>query len=120
MKRWIGTGIFVFLLAAVAAFPQTQHSIKVAWTYSQGSDQATGFNVYRGTVTGGPYTKQNSSLIPVATLNYMDTTGTGGTTYFYVVTAVDASGSESAFSNQANASFLANPSAPLGVTAVAQ
>lgn len=117
MKRWIG---FLFLLFAVAAWPQTQHSVRIAWTYTQGSDLATGFNVYRATTTGGPYTKQTAMPIPLATLNYSDTTGVGGIKYFYVVTAVDASGSESAFSSEASASFLGNPVAPAGVTATAQ
>jgi fibronectin type 3 domain-containing protein len=46
-----------------------------------------GYNVYRGTVAGGPYTQVNSSLVNGTT--YSDTTVASGTTYFYVVTAVD-------------------------------
>jgi len=47
-----------------------------------------GYNVYRGTVSGGPYTKINSSL--VAALDYIDSTVQSGTTYFYVTTAIDS------------------------------
>ena len=117
-----GLALFILLLLAVSVFPQggTSHSIKVAWTYTQGSDIATGFNVYRGVVSGGPYTKQNSTSIPITTLSYSDTTGTGGTKYFYVITATDALGDESAYSSEASAIFLANPSVPQGVTATAQ
>jgi fibronectin type 3 domain-containing protein len=57
--------------------------------------------VYRGTVTGGPYTKINASLITL--LTYTDTTVVSGQTYFYVTTAVDGSGNESVFSNQVQA-----------------
>jgi fibronectin type 3 domain-containing protein len=58
-----------------------------------------GYNVYRGSVSGGPYTLLNST--PNGNLSYTDTTVVGGQTYFYVVTAVDASGNESVVSNEA-------------------
>jgi fibronectin type 3 domain-containing protein len=57
--------------------------------------------VYRGTKTGGPYTKVNSSLNVDTT--FTDTTVAAGNTYFYVVTAVDGSGTESSYSNEAKA-----------------
>lgn len=40
----------------------------------------------------------NSS--PDASLTYTDSTVTSGTTYYYIVTAVDGAGIESAYSNQ--------------------
>jgi fibronectin type 3 domain-containing protein len=60
-----------------------------------------GYNVYRSTVSGTLYTKINSSLITA--LNYTDSTVQSGTTYFYVATAVDASGNESVQSNEVSA-----------------
>jgi hypothetical protein len=57
-----------------------------------------GYNVFRGTATGGPYTLLNTSL--VLQTSYIDTTTTSGTTYFYVVTAVDPDGIQSIFSSQ--------------------
>jgi len=60
-----------------------------------------GYNVYRGTVSGGPYSKLNSSLIAPTT--YTDSTVQSGQTYFYVVAAVDASNVESAYSNTISA-----------------
>src|SRR5271154_6048552 len=74
--------------------------VSLAWTASTG---ATSYNVKRGATNGGPYTTVAS---PAGT-SYIDTTVTNGTTYYYVVTAVSASG-ESANSNQASAT----PSAP--------
>jgi fibronectin type 3 domain-containing protein len=60
-----------------------------------------GYNVYRATKTGGPYTKVNPSLNVDTT--FTDSTVAAGSTYFYVVTAVDGAGTESAFSNEAKA-----------------
>lgn len=60
-----------------------------------------GYNVYRSTVSGGPYAKVNSTL--VAGSSFTDTGLTNGTTYHYVVTAVDDLGRESGFSAQASA-----------------
>jgi fibronectin type 3 domain-containing protein len=60
-----------------------------------------GYNVYRGTVSGGPYAKVNSAL--ESTTAYGDTNVLAGKTYFYVVTAVDGGGTESGFSNQVKA-----------------
>jgi hypothetical protein len=78
-----------------------QHSVALSWTAS--TSTVTGYNVYRGTTSGGPYTKINSSLI--TTLAYTDTTVQSGTTYFYVATSVDSSGGESVNSNEVSASI---------------
>jgi len=69
--------------------------VSLAWSASAG---ATSYNVKRGTATGGPYTTVGSP----ATTSYGDTGLTNGTTYYYVVTAVNTSG-ESGNSNQASA-----------------
>ncbi len=76
-----------------------QHSVTITWAAS--SSTVSGYNVYRGTISGGPYTKLNST--PITTLSYTDSTVSSGATYFYVVTDVASDGTESAFSNQATA-----------------
>ena len=73
-----------------------QHTVTLTWIASGSS--VVGYNVYRGTVSDGPYTKINTVL--AATTNYVDNTVQSGTTYFYAVTSVDLNGTESAFSNQ--------------------
>ena len=78
-----------------------QHSAALSWTASTSS--VSGYNVYRGTVSGGPYTKVNSALITTA--SYTDTTVQAGTTYYYVTTAVDSSGNESIDSNEVTAAI---------------
>jgi fibronectin type 3 domain-containing protein len=74
-------------------------SVTLGWTAS--TSTVSGYNIYRGTISGGPYVKVNSSLI--TTLAYTDTTVQSGTTYFYVATAVDSSGNESVNSNEVSA-----------------
>jgi hypothetical protein len=76
-----------------------QHSAALSWNAS--TSTVSGYNVYRSTVSGSSYTKINSSL--VADLTYTDSTVVSGTTYYYVTTAVDSSGAESAHSNEVSA-----------------
>lgn len=76
-----------------------QHSVALSWIASPST--IMGYNVYRGTQTGGPYTRVNASVQP--TTSFSDTSVVAGATYFYVVTAVDSNSQESPFSNEANA-----------------
>ena len=57
-----------------------------------------GYNVYRGARTGGPYSQINSILD--ALTSFTDSTVKGGTTYYFVVTAVNALNQESSHSNE--------------------
>ncbi|MGB2678563.1 MAG: choice-of-anchor D domain-containing protein [Candidatus Acidiferrum sp.] len=75
------------------------YSVNLSWTPS--SSSYSGFNVYRGAQSGGPYSKINSGLI--ATPSYTDANcGTAGT-YYYVATEVDTTGAESSYSSPASA-----------------
>jgi hypothetical protein len=74
-------------------------SVVLSW---QGATDANGgaiagYNVYRSTTPGGPYTKVNTALITGA--GFTDTSAQTGT-YYYVVTSVDSDGDESAPSNE--------------------
>jgi len=60
-----------------------------------------GYNVYRSTTPGGPYTMLNGALLGIS--NYTDNSVTNGTSYYYVVTATDTSLNESANSGQVSA-----------------
>jgi len=66
--------------------------VRLNWSASAG---ATSYKVKRATVSGGPYTV----IASPATNTYTDTTPVQGTTYYYVVSAVNAFG-ESANSLQ--------------------
>ena len=76
------------------------HTVSLSWTASS-SPNVTGYNVYRGITSGGPYKKINSALI--LGTSYVDTTVQSGQTYYYVATAADVSSIESAYSNEAPA-----------------
>lgn len=75
------------------------HKVNLTWAAS--SSTVTGYNVYRGTVAGGPYTRINSSAL--VSRSYTDSTVSSGKTYYYVTTAVGNNGIESADSNEAKA-----------------
>lgn len=75
-------------------------SVTLSWDASTSSG-VDGYNVYRGTVSGGPYTRLNSTLN--TTMSTTDTTVQAGQTYYYVTTAVNSAGTESAYSNQVQA-----------------
>ena len=74
--------------------------VSLTWSASAG---ATSYNVKRSTTTGGPF---NTTLASPTATNYLDTTVTNGTAYFYVVSAVNATG-ESANSSPASATPVA-------------
>ena len=80
------------------------HSAALTWTAST-SANVVGYNLYRATQAGGPYTKLTSS--PVAGTSYVDITVQAGQTYYYVATAVDSNHNESGYSNQATATVPA-------------
>ncbi len=79
------------------------HIVDLSWNPSTSS--VIGYNVYRGTQSGGPYARISAS--PAAGTLYTDNSVQAGATYFYVVTAVDAGLQESAFSNESTAQIPA-------------
>ncbi|MGH9406226.1 MAG: DUF4082 domain-containing protein [Terriglobia bacterium] len=76
------------------------HSVALTWEASP-SPNVIGYNVYRASSSGGPYTRINSA--PIAGLAYTDSTVQSGETYFFCSTAIDSSGLESAHSNSVQA-----------------
>jgi hypothetical protein len=83
----------------LSATAVSQSQINLSWNAASG---ASGYNVYRSTTSGGPYTSIGSST----TTAFSDTTASCNTTYFYVVRAVSGS-CESGNSNQASATTSA-------------
>ncbi|MGB6670422.1 MAG: fibronectin type III domain-containing protein, partial [Candidatus Acidiferrum sp.] len=88
--------------------------VSLTWTASAG---ATSYHVKRSTTSGGPYTQ----VAAPTTTSDTDTGLTNGTTYFYLVSALNTAG-ESANSSQVSASPMASvtpPAAPAGLQATA-
>jgi SdrD B-like protein len=83
------------------ATAQQTHSATLSWT---ASTSVSGYNVYRGATTGGPYSIVNGSSL-VTLLTFKDSNVVSGQIYFYVVTAVDANGNESNNSNEVQAAI---------------
>jgi Transmembrane protein 131-like N-terminal len=79
-------------------------AVHLAWQASENG--AIGYRVYRGKTNGGPYMTFSNGLVD--SLSFDDDTVDAGTTYYYVVTALDADGNESSYSNQAIA-VIAGP-----------
>jgi hypothetical protein len=75
-------------------------SVSLNWNDNTDSDLA-GYNVYRSTTSGSGYVKVNSSLVTPSA--YTDNSVTNGTTYYYVVAAVDTHSNESTDSPEVSA-----------------
>ena len=74
--------------------------VDIDWN-DNGEPDLAGYNLFRSTTSGGPYSILNGTLL--TTSDYSDTSVTNGTTYYYVATAVDLVGNESADSSEASA-----------------
>jgi fibronectin type 3 domain-containing protein len=78
------------------------HDVILSWTASSTSGIA-GYNVYRGTTSGGEGSTPINST-PITGTGYDDTNVQAGQTYYYMVTAVSSNGTtQSACSNEASA-----------------
>jgi Abnormal spindle-like microcephaly-assoc'd, ASPM-SPD-2-Hydin len=85
---------------ATISLTGSSYAVSLAWQASSSSELA-GYNVFRGT-SSGSYTQLNAS--PITGTAYTDSTVADNQTYFYVVTAVNTSGVQSADSNQTSVS----------------
>jgi hypothetical protein len=83
-------------------------SVALDWADNAEADLA-GYHVYRANLAGGPYAPVTAA--PLAASAYNDSGVVNGTTYYYVVTAVDTSANESAESAEASATPQAGGSA---------
>lgn len=98
-KLWL-----VLVLLLVCSISSYAATVNMAWDRSPDPGVA-GYNIYRGTTSGGPYTKLNLNLLPQPpapeTPMYSDMTPAGSQlTYYYVVRSQSVGGVESANSNE--------------------
>jgi hypothetical protein len=78
----------------------TTYSVELTWNAS--TSTVVGYYVYRSMTSGTGYAKLNGSSAATG-LTYTETTVQNATTYYYVTTAVDSSGTGSLYSNEAQA-----------------
>jgi hypothetical protein len=77
-------------------------SVTLSWTPSV-SDGVIGYNVYRGSASGGPYALLTPA--PVASPSYTDASVISSQTFYYVVTSVAAGNLEGADSSEVSATI---------------
>ena len=104
-----------WLLAQNGPCGSAPHCAVITWTPGTGGNPATGFNIKRSTVSGGPYSLVGSVVAP--TVTFTDLSGTGnvlveGTKYFWVVTATGAGGTESLASTELSGTVPFSPPPP--------
>jgi fibronectin type 3 domain-containing protein len=74
---------------------------RMALSWTGAVTGVTGYNAYASTVSGGPFVKMTSA--PLTSPSYTDTNLQPDRTYYYVVTALNASDQESAYSSEVTA-----------------
>jgi hypothetical protein len=77
--------------------PSARPSVHLSWAPS--ASAVVGYRVYRSSTQGGPYVDYNAG--PLDSLSFDDNAVVAGLTYSYVVTSLDADGTESVYSNSA-------------------
>jgi len=94
----------------------SQVAVQLNWSKNPHPNiSETGFEVYRGTKSGGPY--QLVGITPKDTLNYLDQGLAASTSYYYIVRAINASAA-SKVTNEASATTQKDtipPTAPSGL-----
>ncbi len=111
----IAPGVFPLTPTELVAEIITGTDVNLSWIKSP---QVSSYLVYRSGSTGGPYSLLAS--LAASTSSYLDTTGVGGATYYYVVTAKNSSGVESPYSNERGVSLVAAPTGLVATPGVGQ
>jgi len=88
-------------------------TVSLDWN-NNGEGDLDGYNVYRSTTSGSGYSQLNGSLLTSS--DYTDNSVTNGTTYYYVVTAVDDTPNANESGNSSEDS--ATPASPILATAI--
>jgi len=103
VSRWLARWS---ALALLLVLPVLSHAagLRLAWDYTQGTDPAVKFRVYRQVGCAGAYVALTPDVQPVAltptltTYTFLDSTLAVGQTYCYHATAFNATGKESGVS----------------------
>ena len=83
---------------STATSPSSVSSHFVTLDWDPSTSAVAGYHIYRSESSNGPFARVTNSVI--GSLNYRDSSVQPGGHYYYVVTAVEADGSESTYSNE--------------------
>ena len=86
-------------LAGTGVAP-VSHSVTLSWSAASG---VTGYNTYVSSAPGGPYLRLTSA--PLQSTSFVDSSVQSGQTYYYVVTSLDSTNQESAYSTEVSATL---------------
>jgi prepilin-type N-terminal cleavage/methylation domain-containing protein len=91
--------------------------VDLSWNFSLECD-VTGYDIYRGVASGGPYTKTTAEPLSEYTHSYIDYGLLGCRTYYYVIKALDSCPNTSAASSEVSvtAADTIPPGMPTGLT----
>ena len=106
MKKILCFTTIIFLLVCSSVFGA---DVKLTWDPNSETDLA-GYRVYRADKAGGPY-KQAGADVMAPDVVFTDTNLSDGT-FFWVVTAFDADGNESGYSNEVTKRIDTTPPEP--------
>lgn len=125
LSRLNSIAVFIMLAMLFTCNAQAApHSVKLSWTAPvvPSGITITGYKVYRGTAAGSEGSTAYATVSGGSVVTFTDSAVTGGTNYFYQVTATgtcdpavfDCSAfvAESAKSNEASSGAIPLPSAP--------
>lgn len=123
MKHLIPLLFFLFPLQLMAQTPPTGVVYQAALTWTEPTQNEDGspltdlasYRIYR-TATSGVYADPPIATVLAPATSYTDAP-LGEGTWFYVMTAVDTSGNESVWSNEASKTIAIPPAAPLNLQA---
>jgi lysophospholipase L1-like esterase len=116
LQLMAGTSIPSPAPTGLSASPASSTQINLTWNSVSG---ATGYNLYRGTSSGGENSNPINGATPLTTTSYSDTGLTAGTTYYYYVKAINSSGISAASTEASATTTGAAPGAPSSLTATA-
>ena len=89
----------IVTVALTVTAPPVQHTIALSWKPSAGTNVVS-YRMYRSTIAGSSYAMLSSAI---GGASYTDQSVQAATSYYYVVTAVDDQGRESAYSSEIRA-----------------
>lgn len=97
----IALGMLLFGYKFDGLRAQGGHNITLTWANGSGGAPSS-YKILRGIATGA---EVQIATVPAPSLTFVDTTGVGGTKYFYEVVASNSTGDAPA-SNEVSATFL--------------